>query len=191
MIHPRHRSGAARQQRGVVLVIALIMLIVIGLASVAVMRNVMNTDLVSENNRRQSQAMQAAQTALRYCETQLEAGQNPQAASTSQSEESWRAFSKWQEDGTSLSQGKPIRVPAASLNSSNHQTSRYADSGPTAKLRPQCMAQSRDTGSGTPIIVVTARGFSDDYSAANNGITTSGAVVWLQSIVQLAARDEG
>jgi hypothetical protein len=44
--------------------------------------------------------------------------------------------------------------------------------------KPECVVENL-SGSG---VVITARGFSPDYAADGSGYTTSGAVVWLQSI---------
>lgn len=179
-----HRPRGPRQD-GVVLIVALVMLVIIGLGSVAVMRNVMSNDLVAENNRRHAQAMQAAQAALRYCEELLLSNaMSPAAPAAAPSAEAWRSFSTWdvQKEGK-LESGGPVQVDAGYLQSQSEQNKRYeANRAP----RPQCMAQERDLG-GNSVIVVTARGFSDNFVAGAKGQTEAGAVVWLQSILQLAA----
>jgi Tfp pilus assembly protein PilX len=171
-------------QSGIVLIVALIMLAVIGLASVAIMRTALNTDIISDNNRVQSQAMQAAQAALRYCETQIQKANNPMTplAATTTGIEAWETFGNW------------IRSPSAAQTDASAATQvpldfvTSVDSGATARRSnrklPRCMAQYRAvTGSTTGVIVVTARGFSDNYEADSAGHTQAGSVVWLQSIV--------
>jgi Tfp pilus assembly protein PilX len=55
---------------------------------------------------------------------------------------------------------------------------------------PECVVE-RQTMGATPFIVavVTARGFSPDYQSDNSGNTTHGAVVWLQSLLNLDPND--
>lgn len=175
------------RQHGVVLIVALVMLVVIGLASVAVMRTIMNDDLVSENNRRHAQAMQAAQNALRYCEEAVRTNvMTPAAAAASVDAEAWHTFNLWKSGSGTLAGGGPVYPTDAFLNSSNARTSsRY---GANRAPRPQCMAQNRTLPDGQASIVVTARGFSDNFAAhATTGETIAGAVVWLQSVIALTA----
>jgi Tfp pilus assembly protein PilX len=58
-------------QRGVTLIIALIMVIIIGLTSAAAMRGATSSEKVVNNIRMQNLAQQYAEAALRYCESQL------------------------------------------------------------------------------------------------------------------------
>jgi Tfp pilus assembly protein PilX len=172
----------------VVLIVALIMLVVIGLASAAVMRNSMNADMVSQNAKRQTQATQAAQMALRYCESlaintiPLNTYVKPAAAAGVS--ELWNGFSNWPtptEPGSSTTPNVTtglVSVPTSVLAPNASTTVdkfRYA---------PQCMSQFRTVG-GKNLVVVTARGFSSDYQASS-GRTTAGSVVWLQSVLRVA-----
>lgn len=168
---PRHRRQS-RKQEGIVLVIALVMLVVISLASVAIMRNSLSGDKVSDNTRRHTQALQAAQAALRFCENEvLDTKLMPQAAASSMNDETWRTFGKWSDESIRRT------VSAEFMTGPDHPA-------PPANL-PQCMAQFRSLG-GKLIVVVTARGFSDNYTHTN-GRTEAGSVVWLQSILQMAS----
>lgn len=165
------------RQRGVVLIVALVMLAIIGLMSAAVMRNALSNDVVSDNNRRSNQATQAAQAALRYCE-QLLTGEvtvpagatalSTAAAESNPSNERWTSFSNWK---LATNAGGPVSVPSTVYTSSK---------------APQCMAQKRTLGT-SEVIVVTARGFSDNYAENSDasGRTKAGSVVWLQSIIRL------
>lgn len=167
-----------RQQSGVVLIVALVMLVIIGLASAAIMRNALTGDTVSDNIRRQAHALQAAQAALRYCEGEVQrapAANALPAPAAGVDAEDWRTFSNWLKQFPT--EGAPKVVPAAFLTAGD--TNRNIP-----KKLPQCMAQFRTLGSGQ-VIVVTARGFSENYEADTSGRTQAGAVVWLQSIIQL------
>ncbi|MGC4059578.1 MAG: hypothetical protein QM749_01450 [Aquabacterium sp.] len=161
------------RQSGMVLIVALVMLVVIGLASVAIMRNVMSTDVISDNNRLNAQAMQAAQAALRYCETHVTALD----AVADPADESWHDFGNWNANsGTNVATNVPTDFVTSADNS---VTKRKTD-----RKAPQCMAQKRSLTGTAEVTVVTARGFSDNYVQDTAGHTQSGAVVWLQSIVK-------
>ena len=175
-------SAPPRQQTGVVLIVALVMLVIIGLASAAIMRNALSSDTLSDNNRRQTYALQAAQAGLRFCEGLAQAS-SPivAAAAASIAQENWQNFSNW--ELAAGASGAPQRVTSAFLS-----TVSSTRTVPAAAIRPQCMAQFRTIGTGaaqTQVIVVTARGFSENHVADARGRTQTGAVVWLQSIIQL------
>ena len=58
----------ARAQRGVVLIMALIMLVIISLLTAVTVRNATSSEGISANARQTQLAIQAAEAALRYCE---------------------------------------------------------------------------------------------------------------------------
>ena len=62
------RAGSQRQ-RGVVLIVALILLVVLSLVSAAAIRSSSSSELSTNNTRTQALGMQAAEAALRVCET--------------------------------------------------------------------------------------------------------------------------
>lgn len=170
MIPPR------RQQQGIVLIVVMIMLVVIGLTSVAVMRDALDADMISNNVRAESVATEAAQVALAFCEQQLSATGSTltvQPAIAKPAKANWEVFSNW--NGTT--------AKATTLNTSQLKSSLAA-----VKLNklPQCMAEDSAaiTGSGR-VVIVTARGFSQDYSEDTDGRSLSGSAVWLQSTVRL------
>lgn len=169
-----------------VLIVALVMLVVISLASVAIMKRAINTDSVADNNRRQSQAMQGAQAGLRYCEAKVTSGElKPSLAAKSVNDEEWKAFANWKVSNKlpNNSQAPNIQVPADFLANSKN------DAGaPAITHLPECMAQFRTLGS-TQVVIITSRGFSDNYVENDNGQTQAGSVVWLQSILQVAANN--
>jgi type IV pilus assembly protein PilX len=151
------------------LFIALVMLVVIGLASAAVMRSALNTDLVANNARVQTLATQAAQLALRYCETQAQAPEPGIKIAEAADPPHWRNTANWHTGGMA------VTVPAALLASE--------DSSFSPDKLPQCLAEYTGTVPGisaSNVIVVTARGFSPDYAETDNRLS-AGSVVWLQS----------
>ena len=122
-------------------------------------------------------ANQAAQLALRFCETQVETAQKDwQGGFTihdAVSPQLWTDFDNW-EGGSAIA----VTVPAAVMKSDKSSFS-------PSKL-PQCLAEYRtDLGGSMRVIVVTARGFSPDYAQTEAGRQTSGSVVWLQSTLRV------
>lgn len=164
-------SRPASRQRGVTLIVALVMLVVIGLTSAAVMRSALGTDTVANNTRVQLLAMQAAQIGLRYCEAEVvkptpSITVYPASAAGS---ERWRSFANWQGSAVIAT-----TVPQSQMASGNTPGTMVPST------LPQCLAEKHPTLTST--YIVTARGFSADY-AQTGGYTTAGSVVWLQSIM--------
>lgn len=157
-------------ERGVALIVALVVLVIIGLTSASVMRGALSTDLVANNTRVHTLATQAAQIGLRYCEAEaaIDAGGQPAALPLAPADY-WNDFSHWSEDKIGI-----YTVPSDYLESQNSTF--------TPAQLPQCMVQKITVGAQTAYRV-TAKGYSPDYSADENGNTGSGSVVWLQSIV--------
>ena len=157
------------------LIIAMVMLLAIGLASAAVMRGALSADLVANNTRVQTLANQAAQMALRFCETQVETPDANKAAGFAiqavANPQNWTVYSNWS-GGTS----KAFTLPAAAMASA---TSTF-----TPATMPQCMAEVSNDFAPAQVIIVTARGFSPDY-AETAGRQTAGSVVWLQSTLRV------
>lgn len=193
-------SSRPRAERGVVLIIVMVMLVIIGLASAASMRNALSSDAVANSTRVQLQATEAAQIALRWCEQQVVAGnvavvplQQPPAAGAS-APTNWEDIGAWNPGASRRAQA----VPAAFIQSATNT------SGTTQTLSgwraPECMAECRrlDTAEGAisaatsagcnntgqhEAVIVTARGFSPDYAEdAATGRQLSGSAMWVQSI---------
>lgn len=174
------RAGVAvRRQSGIVLIVALIMLVIIGLSSAAVMRNALSADVVINSNRAEALAMEAAQVALKHCETAILATTPTvtiQPASTPAGQV-WADLSNWSRSSAAATEltVEQVRSSDAALSLSSDQL-------------PQCMAEEAGvTGpSGTQSVIVTARGFSPDYTEDSDGRPQSGSVVWLQSTLSIA-----
>jgi Tfp pilus assembly protein PilX len=160
-----------RPPRGVSLIIAMLMLVIIGIMSVAVMRSVTSTDQVATGNRVQTQANQAAQMALRFCEDQLSQSIKKITVSAPASPAAWTVKANWT--------GVGVTPKAYTLRSTDVQGG-GANFPPVA---PQCLAEVSTED--PKVFTVTARGFSPDYRHDNNFATTTGSVIWLQSTVYL------
>jgi type IV pilus assembly protein PilX len=161
------------RQRGVTLLVALIVLVIIGLTSASVMRSVLSTDVVANNARVQTLATQAAQIGLRYCEAQANNDANgTPAALPDTPADYWSTFSNWSEKKIGI-----YEVPEDFMLSANGTFK-------PATL-PQCMVQ-KVTISLKTAYMITAKGYSPDYDDKDgDGYTDAGSVVWLQSIVFL------
>lgn len=165
--HPKSHNS----QGGVALIVALVVLVIIGLTSAAVMRGALNSDLVTNNTRVQSLANQAAQVGLKYCEAMWNAGALPPFNVIPVGDTGWDIFTNWSDAS------KVNDVPVDYMQSA--QSSFVPD-----KL-PQCMAQRSTVGAPpAPILVITSRGFSPDYKE-DDGRTERGSVVWLQYILAI------
>jgi Tfp pilus assembly protein PilX len=174
------------------LLIVLIMLVVIGLTSAASLRSASSNERISNNFRMHALAEHYAEAALRYCETQLTLADS--ARVNSLQDASLRAFTgaaypAWANTLTWTGAGGAAasltRVPEALVAS--------ADSAFKPAQLPQCAVESLSiplTQNGEPagaadVYVITARGFSTDYSASAQDVSLTGSVVWLQSVVSV------
>jgi type IV pilus assembly protein PilX len=164
------------QQAGVALIVALVVLVIIGLTSAAVMRGALSSDLVTNNTRVQSLANQAAQVALKYCEQQVKTAGGPPAEFNirpkpidKDAKLDWETFGNW----TNVDYVN--KVPEQFMKS---ELSSFWPS-----TMPQCVAQWAFTPN---TMVITARGFSPDFQAnPDTGGTEAGSVVWLQYILAM------
>lgn len=178
-------SALPQAQHGVVLVIALILLVLISLLAVSSLRNAGSSESVAGNVRTAELATQAADIALRYCESKaLEmatAGVTPDSTP-----DQWKTPATWDTPDT----GKPWKVsaspsafvlPATLVNQPGMTYDTY-------KRPPECMVErlpAVTTGTST-FYIITARGFGPEVAAADAARSRpTGSEVWLQSSIEL------
>jgi type IV pilus assembly protein PilX len=178
-----------RTQRGVVLVVALLMLVIISVVATLSVRNATSSEAISGGVRTTQLATQAAEIALRYCEDSVAqvAGATATFVTTFTSDKiqpysstpSWQSTTVWDASSTSI-----FVLPTASVNASNVST--------TYARMPECMVMSVPeadiTGStaATKTYVITARGFGPEVAAATGADRRpQGSEVWLQSTIEL------
>ncbi|MBK9440326.1 MAG: hypothetical protein IPN53_03035 [Comamonadaceae bacterium] len=179
------------RQDGVSLIIVLIMLVIIGLTSAAAIRNATSGEKVTNNIRLQNLAQQYAEAALRYCETEL--GKDDTVAAptgrmgTNLTEANiitvavggtpgWEQPVSW--TGTGGASATKTTLPESQIKST--------DSSFKPTKLPECVVEKQTMNDGSVPYVVTARGFSPDYTFdSGTGKTTNGSVVWLQSTLLL------
>lgn len=167
------RLPAQLSERGVSLIIVLIMLGVIAFMAAAAMRSAASSEMVARSFRYQLLAQQQAEGALRYCESQLLQPEDQRvvslrnmAASTSDPPSAWTLPATW--TGAATGSAALTTVPSDWL-------------GPASppQVPPQCLVEKRAWSSGEAYRV-TARGYSANYSRDSQGYTSAGMVSWLQ-----------
>ena len=188
---PRQRSASS--QRGVVLIIAMILLLVISLLAITSVRNVASSEKVLGNARTTQLALESAEIALRHCEASVRevisvASGNPSAYATTFTASNilpTATTPQWSDLG--IWDGSSSDVYVAPLSLVN-QTGTVAI---TAYQRPpECMVVplpvvltgSTDVST-TASFVVTARGFGPEVPALSSStrIRPVGTEIWLQS----------
>lgn len=174
-------------QRGVSLIIVLIMLGVIALMSAATLRNASSNERVSNNFRMQVLAQQYAEAALRYCETQLTLADAARVASLRESNlaaSSSSASPAWQQRATWTGAGGHGGSGGARASRTTVPAAYVVSSGGAFKpgQLPECVAEKQALEGGG-VYVITARGFSPDYTADARGFSATGSVLWLQASV--------
>jgi type IV pilus assembly protein PilX len=185
---PRSHRAATRQL-GVVLIIAMIFLVVLSLISVAAIRSAGSTEITANNARQHALALQAAEAALRHCETgavnfmkgtgTLQITPEPQPSGPTATY-TWQSLAKW-DGATSLPAANPYLTVLASGDVNTH-----SGSGKLYKRFPECMVQVQYNVPTDPSrVVITARGFGPDVQALNptTRAAPQGAEVWLQSML--------
>jgi Tfp pilus assembly protein PilX len=191
----RPRSRKAGEQGGVVLVIALVLLVVMSLLAVTSMRNATSSESVAGNVRTTELATQAAEIALRHCESSAimitkgsPASPNPANYTTTLDSTkllrattavAWQTIGTW--DGASTS---VYVLPSAVVGGST-----------TYKRPPECMVESLNGATAptfsltaTDAFLITARGFGPEVDALANPATRVrpvGTEVWLQSTIEI------
>lgn len=178
-------SSFRRRQAGVSLIIVLVMLVIIGLTSASAIKSAISGEKVTNNIRMQNLAQQYAEAALRYCEAELGKADASRVATLAEANIVTTAFGAspaWALGATWISVGgasaSRTTLPSAQIEST--------DSAFKPATRPQCVVEKQVMADANMAYVITARGFSPDYTAdASTGVTTNGSVVWLQSTVSL------
>ena len=180
---PGHPQSA---QRGVVLIISLIMLVVISLLATLSIRNAVSTESVSGNVRTTQLSTQAAEIALRYCEeatVQIVFGTGSLTALPTiqnfATPQLWQNTANWDSVGSVA-----FVLPAASVNETSGTT--------TFKRPPECMVErmqvvaSGGAVSTATTFIITARGFGPEVAAADSARSRpAGGEAWLQSTIEL------
>lgn len=187
------------RQRGISLIIVLILMVVIGLTSAAAMRSATSGQRLTNNVRTENVAQQYAEAALRYCETELQRADPVVAGGQARPNSLLRAVipvndmtvalprTTWEQPAAwTGAAGVGDAITRTTLNQTQFFSAGLSSYLP-AKA-PECLVEVQRIGAPAfTVTVVTARGFSSDYLADGAGNTTKGSVVWLQSILNMCA----
>jgi Tfp pilus assembly protein PilX len=170
--------------RGISLLVVLIMLIIIGIASATAMRSATSEQRATNNIRMEAVAQQYAEAALRYCEGEMQkvdASRTVNLRAANIPTQAFGATGAWESAASWTGTGATSRVILTAAQISDANTA----AAPT--YPPECMVEMQtlsSTDATRTVAVVTARGFSPDYTRDSaTGKTKSGAAVWLQSII--------
>jgi len=185
-LQPPNDGGARQAQRGVVLIIALILLVIISLLAVTSVRNASSSEIISGTVRTSELAYQAAEIALRHCEASAtKIVRNNAVANTSTytttitaanivpvGTNAWQTTATW-DSGTSTN-----TYVVTSLTGTV-----------TYQRQPECSIEllTTNTIAATAVppvqFVVTARGFGPEVASGTG--RPKGSVVWLQSTIEV------
>jgi Tfp pilus assembly protein PilX len=169
-----------QRQKGVVMVVVLLLLGIMSIVGVMNLRNSATTEQVSNNMRLASVAQQAAELALKYCESVAAdtAGATFATERTkilsatitgSITSGAWNTTSTWNSSANYLTINN-----AFALSTDVHAV-QFANP-------PQCVIEKISNASGKGY-VITARGFGNDAKlTATNGVR-SGSEAWVQSVL--------
>lgn len=191
-----------RTSSGIVLVIALIMLALISLLAALSLRNAISTEAVSAAVRTTELATQAAEIALRHCESLVvlpTAATHEGAATAPPDSPSIRRFPVgsaplWQDtDAWDSHSAAVVVLPLSAVN--------QAGTHGTYSRPPECMVEELNirpaegsTSSTTVTVtafVVSARGFGPEVPAQPSRGHPAGTEVWLQSQIEQVSTDSG
>lgn len=186
------RAGRRQGQSGISLIIVMIMVVIIGLTSASAIRKATSGERATNNIRMQNLAQQFAESALRYCEAQLAKSNDerkkdyPSLQDGNIEEKAYGAATGWGQATTWIVDAAVAGDASASRTVIPETWITSAISSVKPKTLPQCVVERQVLADGKKALVVTARGFSPDYTFnAATGATKSGSVVWLQSILLL------
>lgn len=168
-----------QHQQGVIIIIALVLMVAMAVSAVAVIRLSRMDELVNNNTRARTIALQSAQAALDYCRTRIFSNLSvvkilPSVSDTNEGT-AWQTMSNWTADNT------------------NQIPTNYMGSEIAYRKFPDCMIEDITPfiNSNTPPEMelnkfagyrITARGFSPNY-AQDGDFQTAGSQVWLQVVV--------
>jgi Tfp pilus assembly protein PilX len=175
-------------QQGVVLIIALILLVVISLMAITSMRNAGSAESVAGNVRTTELATQAAEIALRHCESSAIRATKLLANSSDGSDEATYPTTLLEANINTTTLGAWTTTAAWDSGTSPWifvLPSTLVGDTATYKRPPECMVESLTgtVAAGTGAFVITARGFGPEVAAGTG--RPQGTEVWLQSTIEI------
>ena len=183
----RSRPSTNEQERGSVLAMTLILLVVMSLMATMTLKHSVASEQIAKSMRTSAVALQSAETALRQCENAVKNGDKnidgrvliilamPDSLTSGRRPMQWKLRTNW--------------TTAASL-SNRISTNLTAAAGMRPKPDARCMIEQfrlprldPDVTLSDPYLI-TAVGYNPDYQSDANANGTAGSEVWVQSIFQ-------
>lgn len=184
--HPRWSHNSCTQ-KGVVLPVALILLVVISFAGILAVRNATVTEQMSNNLRTNVQAQQAAEAALRYCELVAISSKDSNAKQYSDKSKilataiddansrsaAWRDIDNWKGSNVITVRNDYYTKPNVERD------------GIKTANAPRCIIQPLvNTTHKLDGFLITARGFANNAKwSTSTAKLESGSETWLQSVL--------
>jgi type IV pilus assembly protein PilX len=180
----------AKKQCGAVLAMSLILLVLISLVAITALKGSISGEQVSKNMRTSSVVLQSAETALRLCEDAVRSGvllvglakvkvQDSMDLAPGDMPTQWQTRANWVPD-PDPDLGMITSVPAA----------QGVDAGMRPLPAPRCMVEhyrlprlDPDSTLSDPFLV-TAVGYSPDYTQNAAGESMTGSEMWVQSVLR-------
>ena len=182
-LHPTRRAQASLigAQRGIVLLLVLIILVVLSGAAIWAAKASISGEQVANNIRISATVTELAELALRYCEdgviqnnTTLARLPYPVGAASGELPSAWQTLSNWTVTPTKINV-----VPNAQLRDALGTSPAKAPVCMIEEMRLAPIDMQRLQG-----FLITARGFSQDYVESANGAITSGTDAWVQTMIR-------
>lgn len=175
------QAPLAGGQRGIVLLLVLIILVVLSGAAIWAAKASISGEQIGNNIRVSAIVTELAELALRYCEDGVIQNRNnlvrlpfPTSARSGELPSAWQTLRNWTITPTQINV-----VPAAQLQDALGTSPARAPVCMIEEMRLAPMDMQRIQG-----FLITARGFSQDYQEAANGAITSGTDAWVQSMIR-------
>lgn len=183
----KHFQRPDKKQRGAVLALTLILLVVVSVVAITTLKSSISGEQISKNMRTNVMALQSAETALRLCEDAVRTGADtidtlpftklpvPEDLPAGSSPVKWKTRANWASD-----QELTTLIP----------TTQTVVDGMRPAPRPRCMVEQYrlprldpDSTLSDPFLV-TAVGYSPDYQVNAGGVAVAGGEVWVQSVLR-------
>ena len=186
------KTPSQHAQSGVVLIITMVLLVVMSLLGIATLRNAGSTESAAGNVRTTELAAEAADMALRHCESSVVTLMGGAAYTTTfvaanilppSEPPKWHDMTRqtgWDSTATATAAYTYI-LPLSLVNAASMDFAVY-------KRAPECQVQTLPavtTGTST-FYVITARGFGPEVAKADTDRSPpAGSEVWLQAHIEL------
>lgn len=170
-------------QQGYILVIALVLILVMAFSALSTARLAGVDNLVNSNTRSRVQALQAAESALAYCRSQLrlDGGSAVNIIADDGNEGlAWKDASTWGDD-SKINVVTPDKV----FNALQTSTLKTGVTSPVCVIENVTTFTQNNSSLDQTVVAykITVRGYSPNYTVDSSGTQVSGAQAWLQVVV--------